>query len=102
MVRLQGPVSVVWVYCLLPPPPGQSGRMIIVFYWSGGRGFVIWGSTRDERYFPKCTGSGCFFLSVLEVGGIVLSRCGVWWPREAIGNLVCATFSLSQIDIVLL
>ena len=52
-------------YIVLFPPPGQGGHMIVVFYRSDGRGFVVWGRTRDERHFLKCTGSGCLFLRVL-------------------------------------
>ena len=39
------------------PPPGQGGQMVVIFYWSDRRGFVVWGRTRDERlwlFFPPC------------------------------------------------
>ena len=41
--------------------------MIVILNRSDGRGFVVWGRTRDERPFPKYTGSGCLFLRVLQV-----------------------------------
>ena len=39
-------------YIVCFPPPGQGERMIVVFYMSDGRGFVVWGRTRDEQHFP--------------------------------------------------
>ena len=49
--------------------------MIVVFYRSDGRGFVVWRRTRDEWHFPKCTGSGCFFLRILYQVGWMRSFC---------------------------
>ena len=66
-------------YIVCFPPLGQGARMIVVFYRSDGRGFIVWGRTRDERHFPKCTGSSCFSSVCCRLDGIVLSKCA-WWP----------------------
>ena len=36
--------------------------MVVVSYQSDERGFVVWRRTRNERLFPKCTGTDCFSL----------------------------------------
>ena len=70
--------------------------MIVIFYRSDGRGFIAWERLRDERHFPKCTGSGYFFLRVLSsVGWDTFVETGV----VALG-VNCAIFSPSQIDVV--
>ena len=62
--------------------------MIVGFYQSDGRGFVVWGRTRDERHFPKCTGSDCFFLCMLYVGWDRLDRMGSFCRDVVCGGLV--------------
>ena len=37
-------------YIVCFSPPGQGGRMIVVFYRNDGRGFAVWGRTRETAF----------------------------------------------------
>ena len=59
VVRRKGSVSVVWVYCLLPPARSRrTGDCRILP--ERRRVFRQFGGACVKQHFPNCTGSGCF------------------------------------------